>query len=143
MRLITVRTISIATLSALAGIGTAVALVKVSVTPGVSPGIEASPGTFTGRVTDVATGIALENAMVLLEGAGIGAVTSEEGRFILSNVPAGRHTVTLKSMGYAEKKYEVTVTQGQTTVTDLEMMMQPVRLRNVVITVESPDRSSR
>lgn len=143
MRLITVRTISIATLSALAGIGTAVALVKVSVTPEVSPGIEPSPGTLTGRVTDIATGIALDNAMVLLEGVGIGAVTSDEGRFILSNVPAGRHTITLKSKGYAEKEHEVTVTQGQTSVADLEMMTQPVRLRNVVITVESPERSSR
>ena len=149
MRLISVRTVVIATLSAVAGIGTAVALVKVGTTPGASPGIEASPGvqtspgTLTGRVTDDATGIELENALVLLEDAGIGAVTNPNGRFMLANVPAGKHTVTIQNLGYAEKQQEVTVVGGRTTLADLEMKMEAVNVEGLIISVVRPEGSSR
>ena len=143
MRLITVRTTGLATLCALAGIGTAVALVKIATTPEASPGIEASPGTLTGRVTDVALEVGLENAMVLLEGAGIGAVTNPDGRYTIPNVPAGRHTVTIKNLGYAEQQQEVTVVDGQTTIADLEMTVQVIKLEDLIISVVRPERSSR
>ena len=149
MRLITVRTVVIATVAALAGIGTAVALVKVGTTPGASPGVEASlgvetsPGTLTGRITDDATGIKLENVFVLLEDAGIGAVTNPDGRFMLANVPAGRHTVTIQNLGYAEKQQEVTVAEGRTTLADLEMKMEAVNVEGLIISVVRPERSSR
>ena len=143
MRLITVRTTGLATLCALAGIGTAVALVKIATTPEASPGIEASPGTLTGRVTDVALEVGLENAMVLLEGAGIGAVTNPDGRYTIANVPAGRHTVTIKNLGYAEQQEEVTVVDGQTTIADLEMTVEAIKLEDLIISVVRPERSSR
>ncbi|MCY4573345.1 MAG: carboxypeptidase regulatory-like domain-containing protein [Gemmatimonadetes bacterium] len=149
MRLISVRTVVIATVSAVAGIGTAVALVKVGTTPGASPGIEASPGveaspgTLTGRVTDIATGIELKNALVLLEDAGIGAVTNPNGRFMLANVPAGRHTVTIQNLGYAEKQQEVTVVRGQTTIANSEITMVPLEVEGLIISVVRPERSSR
>ncbi len=138
MRLITVRTIAVATLCALAGIGTAVALVKVGTAPEVPPGAEASHGTLTGQVTDVATGIALENAVILLEDAGIGAVTNRNGRFMIANVSAGRHTVTIKNLGYADQEREVTVVGGLPTVADLEMRMEVIKLEDLVISVVLP-----
>ena len=140
MRLISVRTVVIASLSALAGIGTTVALVKVGTTPGASPGVEASPGTLTGRITDDATGIELENALVLLEDAGIGAVTNPNGRFMLANVPAGRHTVTIQNPGYAEKQQEVTVAEGRTTLADLEMKIEAVNVDGLIISVVRPKK---
>ena len=143
MRLITVRTVVIATVAALAGIGTAVALVKVGTTPGASPGVEASPGTLTGRVTDIATGIELENALVLLEDARIGAVTNPDGRFMLANVPAGKHTVTIQNLGYAEKQQEVTVVGGQTTIANSEITMVPLEVEGLIISVVRPERGSR
>ena len=133
MRLITVRTAGIATLCALAGIATAVTLVKVGTAPETAPGIEAAPGTVTGRITDIATGKELENAMVLLEGAGIGALTNAKGRFMIANVPAGRHTVTIKNLGYAEHEREVTVVEGQTAVADLGMVAVAIQLKDLVI----------
>ncbi len=140
MRLITVRTITVATLCALAGIATAVTLVKVGTAPEVSPGTEASPGTLTGRVTDVATEIALENAVVLLEDAGIGAVTNPNGRFMIANVPAGKHTLTIRNLGYAEQEQEVTVVEGQMTVADLEMRMEVIKLEGLIISVAPPGK---
>lgn len=142
MRLITVRTAGIATLSAVAGICTAVALVKVGTTPEASPGIEAAPGTLTGRITDDATGEELENALVLLEDAGIGALTNPHGRYMIANVPAGRHTVTIRNLGYADRKQEVTVVEAQTTIANSEITMVALKVEGLVISVRSAGRSS-
>ena len=133
MRLITVRTITAATLCALAGIATAVTLVRVGTAP------EASPGTITGRVTEERA-IALENAVVLLEDAGIGAVTNPDGHFMIANVPAGRHTLTIRNLGYADQEQEVTVVEGQTTVADLEMRMEAIKLKGLVVSVVRPGK---
>ena len=149
MRLITVRTISAATLSALLGICAALALVTVRSTSEASPVMEASPatetspGTLAGRVTDEASGVALENTYILLEDSGIGALTDSRGRFVIANVPAGRHTLTLKNLGYAEYQQEVTVVEGQTTVADLAMTMEAIKLEDLVISVVPSGRSSR
>lgn len=140
MRLITVRTAGIATLCALAGICTAVALVTVGTTPEESPAVEASPGTLTGRITDDATGTRLVNAVVLLEGAGIGAVTNADGRYMLVNVSPGRHTVTIQNLGYADRKQVVTVVGGQTTVANSEMTMVPLEVEDLIISVRPAGR---
>lgn len=133
MRLITVRTAGIATLSAAAGICTAVALVKFGTAPEESPGVEVSSGTLTGRVTEFGSGIALENALVLLEDAGVRALTNAGGRYMLVNVSPGRHTVTIRNLGYAEQQQEVTVAEGQTTIADQTMRVQAIQLKDLVI----------
>lgn len=155
MRLITVRTISAATLSALLGICAAVALVTVRTTSKASPGIEASPdteaspatgalpGLIVGQVTDLALGVKLENAFILLEDAGIGALTNSDGRFVIANIPPGRHTLTIKNLGYAEQQREVTVVEGGTTVADLEMKMVALQLNDLIVSGVSPGRSDR
>lgn len=133
MRLITVRTAGIATLSAVAGICTAVALVMFGTAPEESPGIKVSSGTLAGRVTEFGSGIALENALVLLEDAGVGALTNAGGRYMLVNVSPGRHTVTIRNLGYAEQQQEVTVAEGQTTIADQTMRVQAIQLKDLVI----------
>ncbi len=161
MRLITVRTISAATLSALLGICAAVALVTVRTTFEAVPGIEASPaieasrtietslrtealpGIIAGQVTDLALGVKLENAFILLEDAGIGALTNSDGRFVIANVPVGRHTLTIKNLGYAEQQQEVTVVEGRTTVADLEMKMVALQLNDLIISSSAAGRSNR
>lgn len=132
MRLITVRTAGIATLSAVAGICTAVALVMFGTAPEESPG-KVSSGTLAGRVTEFGSGIALENALVLLEDAGVGALTNAGGRYMLVNVSPGRHTVTIRNLGYAEQQQEVTVAEGQTTIADQTMRVQAIQLKDLVI----------
>lgn len=149
MRLITVRTTSAATLSALLGICAAVALVTVRTTSEASPAIEALPATealpgiIAGQVTDLALGVKLENAFILLEDAGIGAVTNSDGRFVIANIPPGRHTLTIRNLGYAEQQQEVTVVEGRTTVADLEMKMVALQLDGLIVSGVSPGRSDR
>ncbi len=53
----------------------------------------AQVGKITGVVTDAQSGEALSGVQVYLEGTGRGALTGENGRYFLVNVPVGTYTV--------------------------------------------------
>ena len=60
----------------------------------------AQTGKLTGVVTDAASAQPLEGAEVGLQGTGIRALTGQNGRFFIVNVPPGRYTVTVRRIGY-------------------------------------------
>ncbi|MEX2584499.1 MAG: carboxypeptidase-like regulatory domain-containing protein, partial [Gemmatimonadota bacterium] len=67
----------------------------------MAPGLSAQEtGTVTGRVTDAQTAQPLASAQVSIPALGTGALTQQNGRFILINVPAGTHQVTVQRIGY-------------------------------------------
>src|SRR5690606_23650118 len=71
-----------------------------------------SGGTVIGQVTDASTLRPLSGATVTIQGTTIGRITGQDGRFILLNVPAGQHTVSVRMIGYATDTEGVTVTAG-------------------------------
>ena len=58
-------------------------------------------------------------------------------------MPVGRHTLTIKNLGYAEQQQEVTVVEGRTTVADLEMKMVALQLNDLIISSSAAGRSNR
>ena len=50
-----------------------------------------STGTITGTVVNTATGEQVEFAQVYIKALSLGVVSDEQGRFTLSDVPAGTH----------------------------------------------------
>lgn len=56
--------------------------------------------TVRGSVTDSLTREALVGANVYLPGTALGAVTDREGRFIITHIPAGSHTLRASYLGY-------------------------------------------
>lgn len=43
----------------------------------------------------------------------IGAISDDEGNFVLTQVPVGKHTVIFTSVGYESKEVTVIVTSGK------------------------------
>ena len=64
-----------------------------------------STGKISGQVTDKATGEVLPGVNVAVGGTSLGAATDVDGKFVILNVPPGRHTVTASLVGY--KKFQV------------------------------------
>ena len=92
-------------------------------------------GTIAGVVTDATSGQTLESAVVTLDGAEAGVLTSLTGRYELTGVPAGEHTVTVVLLGYEEKQVQVTVVAGQTVTVNIEMTpAAALRVQNLVVT---------
>ena len=76
-------------------------------------------GRVAGRVVQTETGAGLTGAQVVVSGTSIGAVTDENGRYLLPRVPAGSQTVEATYLGRVTGSETVNVPAGQTATADV------------------------
>ncbi len=88
---------------------------------------------ITGRVVST-SGEPLAAVQVFIAGSGIGALTQQNGRYLLLNVPAGTHTLTAERIGFQSMTSQVTVTAGETAVQDFSLSEQALGLDEIVVT---------
>ncbi len=74
----------------------------------------ARAGTVVGRVTDAQAGGSIAAAQVFIASLGVGGVSQQNGRYLLQNVPAGTHTLTVARIGYQATLVEIKVVGDQT-----------------------------
>ena len=94
-------------------------------------------GTIRGRVTDASTGRSLPYANVSVLGTASGSISNVDGVYVISDVPAGSHTLQASYMGYrAAKKSRVRVSVGRVERVDFaldpaELMADEVKVRAI------------
>jgi TonB-linked SusC/RagA family outer membrane protein len=89
---------------------------------------------ITGRITNQQTGEPLAAVQVFIAGSGIGALSQQNGRYLLLNVPPGTHTLTAERIGYRSVSQQVTVAAGQTAVQDFGLSEQALGLDEIIVT---------
>ena len=94
-------------------------------------------GSIAGVVTDAASGQTLESALVTLDDAEIGVLTNTQGRYVLTGVPVGEHTVNVTLLGYEEQQVQVTVAAGQTAVVNIALTAAALKVQNLTVTGEA------
>ena len=101
--------------------------------------------TITGTVTDSATGTALGLANVMLAGTSYGAATDAQGKYTITQVPAGVYTIRATRVGYAPStRPNVKITAGSPNEVNLAMNVQVLTLSSVVSTgLTDPASGSR
>lgn len=105
----------------------------------LAPLAAAQSGKIAGTITDAQTGETLIGVNVLIEGTSQGAVTNENGYFVILNVSPGTYTVRASYIGYASQVLEdVVVNIDQTTTLDIQMREQVIEGEEVVVTAERP-----
>jgi hypothetical protein len=98
------------------------------------PLLAQATGNVQGRVTDAATGRALEGVQVFLEGRRVPIATDAEGRYLITEVPSGRATVRVRLIGYGTVAQELTVAAVQTATADFELTRAVIQLDQIVVT---------
>ncbi len=98
--------------------------------------LAAQTGSVSGRVTDATTTGAVAGAGVEIEGTQYRTATGSDGAFVLSNVPAGTHKVTVRFIGYAPVTQQVTVNPRQTTTVEF---FRPLQGGGAVVQVVSEE----
>jgi TonB-linked SusC/RagA family outer membrane protein len=99
-----------------------------------APGLSAQGGTITGRVTDGGTGEPVTLAQVFIAEIDLGALTQANGNYLLLNVPAGTHTLTVQRLGFREETATVQVSAGQTAVQDFLITQAALQLEELIVT---------
>src|SRR5688572_28275086 len=93
----------------------------------------ASAQQITAWITSQA-GEGLAAVPVFTAGSVIGALTQQNGRYLLLNVPAGTHTVSAERIGYRSASQQITVTAGQTIVQDFRLQEEALGLDEIIVT---------
>src|SRR5918996_2020855 len=76
-------------------------------------------GAITGRVVDSASNQPIAAVTVRIEGTARGAVTRDDGTYMLGSVPIGAARVRAARIGYAPQVIDVNVTAGAPVTADL------------------------
>ena len=101
----------------------------------VVPGLGAQQGgTVTGRVVDARGGQPIPAVQVFIANLELGGLTQQNGRYLLQNVPAGTHTVSVSRIGYRTTEVQVTVGGGQTVEQNFTMTEEALALDEIIVT---------
>lgn len=97
--------------------------------------LAAGQGTVRGTLFDDANGEAIPFANVIIEGTGKGCATDLNGFFLIGKVPAGRHEIRVRFMGYEEYRDSVIVYNGRVTAVTIRLrpsahMLQTVEIKD-------------
>lgn len=91
-------------------------------------------GSVSGVVTDASSGEGLPGANVVLEGTTMGAATDVNGRYEISNVPAGSYVVIVTYIGYQTKRVpNIAVTGGASATANISLDAEALGLNAVTV----------
>ena len=100
-----------------------------------APGLVAQQGgTITGRVTDVRSGLPVVSAQIFIQSLDLGGLSQQNGRYLLQNVPAGTHELSVARIGYRTVAQQVTVGGGQTVELNFEITEEALALDEIIVT---------
>jgi outer membrane receptor protein involved in Fe transport len=97
---------------------------------------------ISGVVNDVISGKPLEYVSVVLSGSRqktvAATITDEQGRFTLTDIPAGNYVLKASFIGYSDRRIDVTVDAktGDVRLPPIALVAESKRLEEVVVAVE-------
>src|SRR2546425_6583878 len=99
-----------------------------------APRLSAQQGEVTGRVIDKTSGQGLAGAQVSIVGTTIRALTGQDGRYRVVNVPPGQATVRVAFIGYGTATQPVTVPPSGSAELNVAISQVAVGLEAIVVT---------
>jgi len=91
-------------------------------------------GTVTGAVTDAASGAVLPSVQVHIPALRLGALSNDQGRFLLLNVPAGRHEFRAELLGRRSVTQIIDVPSGGTITLNFQLETSAISMEALVVT---------
>lgn len=73
-------------------------------------------------------------ASLLIKHSQLGALTDEDGNYSISNIPAGKHTLIVKAIGYESIEKEILLDQNSPLTLDLTLTSSATELQEVEVT---------
>lgn len=109
-----------------------VVLFVMSVLPAIVAAQER--GTIAGQVVDETRNEPLAGVQVMILRTALTTVTNAQGRYVLTNVPAGTAEVRASTLGYGAASQAATVSAGDTTAIDFMLAPSALELEEIVVT---------
>ncbi len=94
-------------------------------------------GTLRGVVYDKTAQDGLPGANIIIKGTTLGAAADLDGKYIVRNLPAGKHTVVVTYIGYIQISEEVTIKVGERLEKDFELLPEAIQGETIVVTAQA------
>lgn len=94
-------------------------------------------GTLAGYVRDYATGDPVQGAVVSVAGTNSSTLTDLTGRFVLDDLPPGRHLVTTDHLAFEERTDSVTIFSEETVDIEVRMATEALEVEGLVVTART------
>lgn len=92
-------------------------------------------GVLSGKIVDNKTGETIMGATVVVdENVELAAQSDLDGNYTIAKIPAGKHKVKFRYMGYQEKQEEVTINANEVTTFNTTLAEDAVILKEAVVT---------
>ena len=91
-------------------------------------------GMIRGSVRDGVTGRPLQGAQLTIMGTSQGALSNDQGEFLLLGVPAGTQTIRVLYIGYRTYEQTLEVAAGETSTVSFQMGQAAIDLDEIVVT---------
>lgn len=101
----------------------------------IHPGSAVAQSTFVGQVVDT-TGAPMAGVGVIVEGTALRSTTRTNGRFQIDSVPAGRHRILFRQIGFRAEAVWLQFTTHDTTTVSVVLGQDPFVLPEVTTTGE-------
>lgn len=89
---------------------------------------------INGTITDKTSGDVIIGATVQVVSTSLGAATNVNGKFTITNVPIGKQTLLVKSIGYRDQEVSVNLEAGTPLDLSIELITDIFGLDEVVVT---------
>ncbi|HSK21367.1 MAG TPA: SusC/RagA family TonB-linked outer membrane protein [Longimicrobiales bacterium] len=111
-----------------------VATLLLAFGPGAGPVWAQATGSITGTVRSGATQEPVVSAEVRVVGTSMVGLTNEEGRYLITGVPVGEHTLRVNVLGFSRREVTVEVAAGQPSVANFDLQTSAIALSEIVVT---------
>lgn len=108
----------------------------------VSPAAASAQATLRGRIVDEATAAPLGDARIQIVGTSLAASANADGRYVISNVPAGPVDVRVTHVGHGEQRQAIRVENGSAATLDFALKAAATVLDAVVATATGDQRKA-
>jgi TonB-dependent receptor len=98
------------------------------------PSLLRAQGVIQGTVTDSTTHDVLVGANVHLLGTAFGGITDLEGKYSVTNIPAGSYRLKVSYVGYKSRERDVTIRAGESIKFDASLPADVIEGSEVVVT---------
>jgi TonB-linked SusC/RagA family outer membrane protein len=106
----------------------------------VTAPLAAQAGTVSGQITDRTTSQPIPSARLQVTQTGKVVAVRFDGRYTVTDLPAGSYDIRVIAVGYAAERKAVTVTGGQTATLDFALNPVPYTIEEIVTTATGEQR---
>lgn len=102
----------------------------------------AQTGSISGKIYDKETKDNLVGANVIIDGTSLGAASDLDGKYVIRNIPAGDHKITVSYIGYNSVTEDITITTNRMLEQNFYLSAQTIQGQTVTITAQAQGQIS-